>query len=629
MKGVVETPTHSKTESKTNQKTQKESINTRKWIEMRSETKYWKGIIKFKGNANFSLVTQEGELIEIADAESTQKEEIFTKNDAAIKKMHELIKVNLASGFMIEKCEKQTLNSQLDSAASYRSSKGLLNNLTVDDSNSASNQELSGSLLAKRDHQESGKYDAQDNVSKHIKTTSAQKSPKKPGKNSAKNKSLDKEGLVNEAQQNEQSERVAKRKGSKRERLRLSVKAGDLINQVKKEGDLISIDNLTPAKGKKASQSKSHANSVSVKKNLLSQITRSVSKNSITPKTPQSIRSIVASTIVTPPKIDYSEIAQYNTVAVGEKVFLSEFELENVFNSQPPKIIPQSSFKGIYLERKVFSEHVPTLKEAQMDPKEIVTEYYSLQIDQNYCYLEYGVIEEPDAMQCQLHESYDFIESYCICHKIKQLRTEIGFEEKREKLVYSLNGNLIDTIKKNQDLYFKHEKRICENPDVSFQVLQSQEKANKVKQTIGTDERELAVMRELKSGSRRGNENSGGLRKGRVKTTLNGATNSEDSDKMDIEQPETQTEAIQVQIEPQPQDKVPLVNVREDIGQSDLDIIYDKCSHSNPLHDFSDIDINYEFKNSMELSAEELVQRRKNMEAFEKGELKPNQNPAR
>lgn len=54
-----------------------------------------------------------------------------------------------------------------------------------------------------------------------------------------------------------------------------------------------------------------------------------------------------------------------------------------------------------------------------MDPKEIVTEYYSLQIDQNYCYLEYGVIEEPDAMQCQLHESYDFIESYCICHKIK------------------------------------------------------------------------------------------------------------------------------------------------------------------------------------------------------------------
>ena len=198
-----------------------------------------------------------------------------------------------------------------------------------------------------------------------------------------------------------------------------------------------------------------------------------MSKNSITPKTPQSIRSIIASALITPPKIDYREIAQFNTVPLGDSVFLSTEQIEQVFNSPPPAVVPKSSFKGIYLERKVFSQYVPSLKEAALDKEEIVTEYYSLQIDQNYCYFEYGVIEEPDAMQCQLHESYDFIESYCLTHRVKQLRTEIGFEEKREKLVYSLNGNLIDTIKLNSELYFKHEKRICEDADVSFKVLQS------------------------------------------------------------------------------------------------------------------------------------------------------------
>jgi hypothetical protein len=81
--------------------------------------------------------------------------------------------------------------------------------------------------------------------------------------------------------------------------------------------------------------------------------------------------------------------------------------------------------------------------------------------------------------------------------------------------------------------------------------------------------------------------------------------------------------------EPKILDKDPMVNVREDIGQSDLDIIYDKLSHSNPLYEFNDLDINYEFKNQIEISEEELAKRRENMELYQKGELKLTKNPAR
>jgi len=82
-------------------------------------------------------------------------------------------------------------------------------------------------------------------------------------------------------------------------------------------------------------------------------------------------------------------------------------------------------------------------------------------------------------------------------------------------------------------------------------------------------------------------------------------------------------------IPPQEQDKEPLVNVREDIGQSDLDIIYDKFSHSNPLHDFNDLDINYQFKSSMELSPSELEQRTQYMKDFLNGNILENKNPTR
>jgi hypothetical protein len=141
------------------------------------------------------------------------------------------------------------------------------------------------------------------------------------------------------------------------------------------------------------------------------------------------------------------------------------------------------------------------------------------------------VIEEPDVMQCELHESYDFIESYCLTHKIKQLRTEIGFEEKREKLVYSLNQKLIDTIKQNKEFYFKHEGRICADPETSFRVLQSQERSLKSKGVFNQDEREIAVVRDLNSGSRR----STNVSASRIKTSLIEVQENQVLDLMEIE----------------------------------------------------------------------------------------------
>ena len=69
-------------------------------------------------------------------------------------------------------------------------------------------------------------------------------------------------------------------------------------------------------------------------------------------------------------------------------------------------------------------------------------------------------------------------------------------------------------------------------------------------------------------------------------------------------------------------DKDPMVNVREDIGQSDLEVIYDKFSHSNPLHDFTDIDIHTEFRGQYEVSQEELSQREAFMQKYYRGEIK-------
>jgi hypothetical protein len=49
-----------------------------------------------------------------------------------------MIKEKIAEGFVITK-SKEEMMANLSSAGSYRSARGILNNLTIDDSNSASN----------------------------------------------------------------------------------------------------------------------------------------------------------------------------------------------------------------------------------------------------------------------------------------------------------------------------------------------------------------------------------------------------------------------------------------------------------------------------------------------------------
>lgn len=87
-------------------------------------------------------------------------------------------------------------------------------------------------------------------------------------------------------------------------------------------------------------------------------------------------------------------------MSVGADPFLTSEELAEVFQAPPPQHVPAQSFRGVYLERKVFAEYVPGLEGSGLPAGEVMTEYYSLQIEQNVCYFEYGVIEEPDAMQC-------------------------------------------------------------------------------------------------------------------------------------------------------------------------------------------------------------------------------------
>ena len=611
--------------SSNNKKTQKETFNTREWIEMHNDEIFWRSIIKQNSSDSFTILIQSGKKDSKTQKEIDTQEQTFEydSNNGAIESLHQILKTNLASGYLIRKSEEEIFG-QPDSVGSYRSAKGLLSNLTIEDSNSVSNQEMEGSVLAKRDKYDSRMSQDKDVVQKQLKVKSAKKSPKNKNQSPKHNKSLDKEGLV------EEIETKTKTRGTKRERIRQDIESTKLIEQVKIHGTLITLDNLTPAKSKKPSISKSQVNTNLDLKVKRREQSKSASKNWITPKTPQSIRSILASTILSPPKVDYIDIAQFNNISVGDNVFLSKQEIDSVFNSKPPLMVPSSNFKGVYLERKVFSQYVPSLsKEVTIGLNEIVTEYYSLQIDQNYCYFEYGVIEEPDAMLCELHESYDFIESYCLAHRVKQLRIEIGFEEKREKLVYSLNLNLIDTIKQNGELYFKHSKRICEDPDTSFKVLQSQEKSKKTKETIGTgqDERELAITRDIQSGNRRSNQINSSGGGNRVKSVFSIADANNTGEQLTgnqiIEEERLEQEEVQMQIEKvRVGDKEPLVNVREDIGQSDLDIIYDKLSHSNPLHDFSDIDINYEFKSQIELSAAEKEERALYMDKFLNGLIK-------
>ena len=129
-------------------------------------------------------------------------------------------------------------------------------------------------------------------------------------------------------------------------------------------------------------------------------------------------------------------------------------------------------------------------------------------------------------------------------------------------------------------------------------------------------------MRDLNSGSRRSGLNSTNASKNRVKSSMENSSNlieadllrippSEEIFRIDLDTKEIGNRDQEVMAEenvlvsrhnPNLVDKDPQVNLREDVGQSDLDMIYDKFSHSNPLHEFVDIDINLEFRSSYEVS---------------------------
>lgn len=105
---------------------------------------------------------------------------------------------------------------------------------------------------------------------------------------------------------------------------------------------------------------------------------------------------------------------------------------------------------------------------------------------------------------------------------MKQLRTEIGFEEKREKLVYSLSQKLVDTVKQNPELYFRHEGRICADPETSLRVLKSQERSRRSIALANQDDREIALVRDLNSGSRRSALASSKVSESRAKSSFVG-----------------------------------------------------------------------------------------------------------
>ena len=110
------------------------------------------------------------------------------------------------------------------------------------------------------------------------------------------------------------------------------------------------------------------------------------------------------------PKSSYQIIAARNTLPVPSYIFLSENQIKQVFSSQPPKDIPSEAFKGVYLERKVLGFLLPGISKEDADL--VFTEYYSLQLSNQHCYLEYGVEEEPDFLQSEMHETVDFRSKY-------------------------------------------------------------------------------------------------------------------------------------------------------------------------------------------------------------------------
>lgn len=553
-----------------------EKLNTREWITLQKKTEIWKAIIKGnpsisetnldKTSGEFSLLIKS---IGSSKKKSSLKKDMevltFNDNESAVAELKQRIDGRLGDGFKITKLEnseeKKILkeNTEKDFYGSYRSSsKGFLNNLTAGDSNEDDDSgDENESILVKRNLN----FDAgiEDSVQKKLKISNSKgtvKSSKKKGKSSKKKKNL--------------TEKKQK-KNLKKKLIEGSLSVQKVRN--KHDPEIEKSNSLMKVEIKEA------------------------------PKTPKSkVSSIISSQRHTPINVDYAEIAQYNTIPV-EDYFLTENEINEIFSSKPPNYIPIDSFKGIYMERKVFEIYIKDLKNEnsskKTEKKSVYTEYYSLQIKSNIAYFEYGVIEEPSCLRYELHESYDFIESYCLVHKIKQLRTEIGFEEKREKLVYSLNENLINAIKEEGLHHFLHEKRICEDVETSYQVFKSQEKSNKTKELFKNEDRPITVNMKKKVVEPIEEVEEGKEEGGMVEEIVDGE--------------EGMVEEVLYK------DVKGDVDLRVELGQSDLDIIYDKVSHSNPL--FEEEDFNGEIQ-GFTPGKLDLQARIRYKEEYEKGELK-------
>lgn len=526
----------------------------------------------------------------------------FTENTEAVNYLKQQIELKVEKGFKIskkiEEIEEENSQKKKDFYGSYRSSsKGFFNNLTVEDSNSKKDDEEDNSILAKRNlNFEEEDQEFEDGVQKKLKIMNEEDKDRKSKSDKKKKKGGKKEILSEKKGKKNLKEKISINTAGSQSVKKLSRNLEEELNDSSNEKLRIKTKN----------------------KEEESDVLMEIEEEKKTPesKISKKISEIISETRNTPPPLpNFEAIAQFNVIRL-ENEFLSEEEIKDILTSKPPQFIPNESFKGIYLERKVYKEYIKNSEQIEKNElsakkskkssenRKIYTEYYSLQIDSNIAYLEYGVIEEPSCLKYELHETYSFIEAYCIIHKIKQKSVEIGFEEKSEKLVSSLNGNLINAIKQEKIYYFKHNERILEDIETSFEVFKSQEKANKVMKGVFFDEK---------------NDK-------KILDNLEESNNKEDivENEVDLEEENEPKEIIEEKEEVF-KDLEAAVNIFEDLGQSEVEIYYDKLSHSNPLFgEFSQI---FEEKEELgDFNDIDMEKRIEEMEIYERNIKEGNSN---
>lgn len=235
-----------------------------------------------------------------------------------------------------------------------------------------------------------------------------------------------------------------------------------------------------------------------------------------------------------------------NLQPVPQCIFLTPKEQRQIFMRKAPKSLQKIVSEGSYLERKVKGSKIWEMDESKSE--EIFTEYYSLQVHSSYCYFEYGIVEETHFLKYQMHETVEVVEAMSLLNELRKKRILIGFIEKNDKLVKSLNTNLIKNIKKKKTCYQYHEGK-----------MSTQKSVKKIISNLGRDS-DTSEQEEIDL-----------------------ASGSKDEDKNDMVPEESpQNEANDKYKIQKEEDINPKINVYEDIGQSDIKLIYDNLSHSNP-----------------------------------------------